>query len=117
MTSRSAIRSATGTCSHLHLPCQDCRRRTGSAFCIAGFYPSETIRVEGESHRLARSSADGFDHELHFCPNCGATVYWMTTRKPGQVAVAAGAFAAPAYPPPGRCAHEQRRHSRVRIAL
>jgi len=37
---------------------------------------------------------------FHFCAVCGSTVYWEPHRKPEMIAVAVGAFADPAFPPP-----------------
>ena len=122
MASRPVIRNATCSCGQLRLKCggepdsvslchcQDCQRRTGSAFGIAAFFQAEMVEVDGESRRFARSRNDEVDFEFHFCPNCGGTVYWMTTGKPGLVAVAGGAFADPAFPPPQQAVYEQHRH-------
>ncbi len=129
MTSTSTIRTAACSCGQLNLQCRgeptsvslchcrDCQRRTGSAFGIAAFFPAMAVEVDGESRRFARSSTDGFDFEFHFCPNCGSTIYWMTTRKSGQVAVAAGAFADPGFPPPEQCVFEQQRHPWVQVEI
>ncbi len=129
MTPQSAIRNAACSCGQLRLKClgepdsvslchcRDCQRRTGSAFGIAAFFPAESVEVDGESRRFARSRDDGIDFEFHFCPNCGGTVYWMSTGKAGLVAVATGAFADPAFPAPDRVVHERHRHPWLQVDL
>ena len=47
----------------------------------------------------------------HFCPHCGTTVYWELGIAPDLIAVAAGAFADPDFPPPRHSVYESRRHS------
>ena len=36
----------------------------------------------------------------HFCPTCGATVYFMNDSAPEMVAIPVGAFAGPGFPRP-----------------
>lgn len=93
--------------------CTACQRRTGAPFGIAAFYDEDTVRIYGASRRYRRGSDAGFDVVFHFCPDCGATVYWYPLRKPGQIAIATGAFADPDYPAPTQDAHEETRHGWV----
>jgi hypothetical protein len=97
--------------------CLDCQRRTGSAFGIAAFYPRDAVRVRGESSRFARKTEEGFEFSFHFCPRCGSTVYWESSRKPGYVAVAAGAFADPAFPAPAKAHFAEHQHPWLRLSL
>jgi hypothetical protein len=46
----------------------------------------------------------------HFCPTCGSTVYWEGQGFPGQVNVAIGAFADPAFPSPTIAVWGETRH-------
>ena len=80
--------------------CNECRKRTGSAFGIAAFYPRSAVAISGDGKTFTRKAESGFDVVQHFCPRCGATVYWEPTRKPDMVAVAVGAFADPNFPAP-----------------
>ena len=90
--------------------CLDCQRRTGSAFGIAAFYPAGQVVTCGEYSLYRRVSEQGDAFSFAFCPRCGGTVYWETVRKPGIVAVAAGAFADPQFPPPRKSVFEEHRH-------
>jgi hypothetical protein len=50
---------------------------------------------------------------FHFCPDCGSTVFWKPERLPDLTAVAAGAFADPAFPKPTNAVYLETRHSWV----
>ncbi|HTT96624.1 MAG TPA: GFA family protein [Rhizomicrobium sp.] len=91
--------------------CNECRRRTGSAFGIAAFYPREKIAVEGSASKFRRNSDSGFPVLFHFCPACGSSVYWEPQRKPDMIAIAAGAFADPNYPMPEQSVSDELRHA------
>jgi hypothetical protein len=116
-------RLAQCACGQLHVACDgepllvsvchccDCQRRTGSAFGIAAFYDVQAVRVSGASKSFTRPSETGFPVTFHFCPECGTSLYWLPARKPGQIAVAAGAFADPDFPAPAKSTYTERRHS------
>jgi hypothetical protein len=81
--------------------CFDCQRRTGSAFSVAVFYASEQMTVvAGAESVFERPSASGFPVAFHFCPRCGANLYWVPHRMANLVGVAIGAFADPDFPSP-----------------
>ena len=88
--------------------CLACQRRTGSTYGIAAFFPRENVGVAGESY--TRSSDSGYPVSFYFCPDCGSTVYRKPDRKPEMVAVAVGAFADPAFPPPSQAVYVEHRH-------
>ena len=114
--------------------CLACQRRTGSAFGVQARFPSERVRAAGEAAIYERRGDSGGAARFRFCPRCGATVYW-TTAPPGQppgeaphavpgepggavadlVAVAVGAFADPAFPPPSVSVYEERQHAFVQL--
>ncbi|MES1973819.1 MAG: GFA family protein [Pseudomonadota bacterium] len=52
----------------------------------------------------------GASAAFHFCPVCGATVYWEPSGAPDLVTVAVGAFADPGFPPPQVSVYEERQH-------
>jgi hypothetical protein len=125
----TAVRIASCVCGRLEAECLaepasvslcnclDCQRRTGSAFGIAAFFARDAVRVRGESGCFARTSESGDAFSFHFCLHCGTTVYWETGLKPDLVAVAAGAFADPAFPAPSRTHFDQHRHPWLRFSL
>ncbi len=97
--------------------CQACQRRTGSAFGVAAFFPTASVRLDGDSTVFVRTSDEGREVTFHFCPACGSTVYWFPERKPGIIAVALGAFADPAFPAPGQSVHDEHKHPWYTLAM
>jgi hypothetical protein len=92
--------------------CDDCQRRTGSAFSIAVFYERERVRVQGAAPKsFERPSASGFCVLFHFCGDCGANVFWEARRMPHLIAVAAGAFADPNFPAPAQSVWTKDKHA------
>jgi hypothetical protein len=105
----------TASCSsdpaHVSLcHCLACQRRTGSTYGIAAFFPRENVRVAGDATAYTRESDSGYPVTFYFCPHCESTVYWEPRRKPQMVAVAAGAFADPAFPAPSQAVYTEHRH-------
>ncbi len=90
--------------------CFACQRRTGGPYGVAAFFSSGDVRPAGPAQAFRRIADSGFAVTSHFCPRCGATVYWEPERKPGQVAVAIGAFADPTFPAPTQAVRDDRRH-------
>jgi len=90
--------------------CLACQRRTGSAFAMQARWPAEQVRVVGRHTGYVRVSDEGEERTFHFCPDCGATVFYATADAPDVVAVPIGAFADPAFPPPTVSVYESRRH-------
>jgi hypothetical protein len=90
--------------------CLACQRRTGSAFGAQARFPAERVRVDGRSTEYARTGDSGGTARFHFCPECGATVYYRLDRIPDAIAVPLGAFADPDFPAPRVSIYEARRH-------
>jgi hypothetical protein len=117
-----ATRDATCSCGQLRLTaeadpirismchCLACQRRTGSAFGIQARFAADQVRVAGHSSVYVRTSDDGEERTFHFCPDCGATVFYTLPTAPDAVAVPIGAFADPAFPPPTVSVYEARQH-------
>ena len=126
---KTQTRTASCSCQNLRVECtgepvsvslcncHDCQRRTGSAFGIAAFFIQDKVRVGGKKACFSKTSESGYDFSFYFCPNCGNTVYWETTRKPGYVVVATGAFADPNFPAPTQSVFEEYKHSWLNLTL
>jgi hypothetical protein len=95
--------------------CLACQRRTGSTFGMQARFPRERVRVDGRSTEYVRVSDAGDSRTSHFCPECGATVYYFLDSVPDAIAVPVGAFADPAFPPPRISVYESRRHGWVTV--
>jgi hypothetical protein len=63
--------------------CMECQRRTGSPFGVSTYFPRERVRTEGLNKVYVRGSDSGRKIELHFCPDCGSTVFWYAEICPG----------------------------------
>ena len=96
--------------------CLACQRRTGSVFGVQARFDAERVTTEGASRQYIRVSDEGDKRAFfHFCPDCGATVFYTTEATPGIVAVPVGAFADPSFPAPTRSVWEERQHSWLRL--
>jgi hypothetical protein len=48
--------------------------------------------------------------EIHFCPDCGSSVFWYAKYRPDLIGIAFGAFADPSMPSPTLSVWEPTRH-------
>ncbi|MCV3240156.1 GFA family protein [Mesorhizobium sp. ZC-5] len=118
-------RIATCACGNLRVTCSGepakvslchclaCQKRTGSTYGIAAFFKRQDVRVDGPSKSYERQSDRGFPVWLHFCPDCGSTVFWEPQRKPDAIAVGVGSFADPTFPAPTQSVYGEHRHAWV----
>ncbi len=90
--------------------CLACQRRTGSVFGEQARFPRESVTVSGTSTEYVRVGDEGTHVTFHFCPICGATVYYELEDVEGFVAIPVGAFADPAFPPPRVSVYESRKY-------
>jgi len=90
--------------------CLACQKRTGSVFGVQARFPEEEVAIEGRSTQWERTGDDGYTLQFHFCPTCGATVFYRANFMPGAVAITVGSFADPSFPPPKVAVYEHRRH-------
>lgn len=73
-------------------------------------FAAEQVRVAGRYTDYVRISDEGEERTFHFCPDCGATVFFTLASAPEAIAVPVGAFADPSFPPPVRSVYDSRRH-------
>ena len=90
--------------------CLACQRRTGSVFGAQARFPASSVSIHGESTTWIREADDGGTVAFHFCPSCGATVFYETEGLEGSIAIPVGAFADPTFPPPEFSVYEERMH-------
>ncbi len=92
--------------------CHACQQRTGSAFGLQARFRRDDVRIEGAVARFTRVADSGNDVTFHFCPACGTTLYWYPGGAASEfIAIAVGAFADGAFPPPTFSVYEERAHS------
>lgn len=90
--------------------CLSCQRRTGSVFSAQARFPTDAVTIEGQSTEFVLVGDEGGVARFHFCPTCGATVYYLLDAIPDVVAVPVGAFADPNFPQPQVSVYEERKH-------
>src|SRR5215472_2087002 len=74
--------------------CRECQRRTGAPFGVGAYFKKEQVQSSGNEKIYERGSDSGRKLRMHFCPECGTTVYWEAELRPDHYGVAVGAFAA-----------------------
>jgi hypothetical protein len=93
--------------------CLACQRRTGSAFGYQARFPRERVQITGEAREYVRISDEGEPRTFSFCPECGATVYYVLGSAPDVLAIPVGAFADPTFPEPRFSVWASRKHAWV----
>ena len=95
--------------------CLNCKRRSGSAFAVQARFARANVAIEGPSSEYVLTGDSGQPATFHFCPVCGATVYYQTAQSPEVVAIPVGAFADPTFPAPVYSVYEGRQHPWVQL--
>lgn len=91
--------------------CLACQRRTGSVFGAQARFPRSRSQIQGTSTTWTRTGDEGSQVSFHFCPTCGATVYYMVAAYDEEnIAIPVGAFAEPDFPAPTFSVYEERQH-------
>ncbi|AAQ60449.1 GFA family protein [Chromobacterium violaceum] len=93
--------------------CLACQRRTGSVFGQQARFYRKDVAIAGHSTAYVRVGDEGSRVTFHFCPACGATVYYEPEGMEAFVAIPVGAFADPGFPPPSVSVYEDRKHGWV----
>jgi hypothetical protein len=96
--------------------CLACQRRSGSVFAVQAWFASDRLKVVGRFSDFTRLDDDhGEARTFHFCPDCGATVFFGVASERDLTAISVGAFADPSFPPPTRSSYDSRRHAWVAV--
>lgn len=99
--------------------CDFCLKRTGSVYPVVAWFDNEQILdVSGDRKIFDGREIDGVGNDFdfstiyHFCPVCGASVYWTFGSFPDSLpdhivklmerttAIGVGSFVDPDFPPP-----------------
>jgi hypothetical protein len=94
--------------------CLACQRRTGSTYGAQARFSTADVEITGTSTEYVRVGDKGNAIRFHFCPHCGATVYYWFGDGSFR-AVPVGAFADPRFPPPQFSFYEERMHDWVGV--
>jgi hypothetical protein len=122
MTHATDVRRAECSCGRLSVTvtgdpvrisichCLNCQRRSGSLFAAQARWPRTNAVIAGASTEFALTGDEGTTARFHFCPVCGATVYYLMDAMPDFIAMPIGTFADPDFPPPAVSVYDNRRH-------
>jgi hypothetical protein len=94
--------------------CYACQRRTGSTYGAQARFPAGNVEITGTSTEYVRVGESGNGCHFHFCPTCGATVFYRLDDE-ATCAVPVGAFADNTFPPPRFSVWEERMHPWVGV--
>lgn len=73
--------------------CTACQKRTGSAFGVQVRFAAESVEFAGRNNSYHRTADSGSDICFHFCPDCGATLWFILDAAPADVVIPMGNFA------------------------
>jgi len=73
---------------HLLCHCDNCKKRTGSAFGISAYFSDSQIIDKQGDPRIYRINTAETEQERYLCPSCGTTLYWKVHRFPTTVDIA-----------------------------
>lgn len=90
--------------------CFACQKRTGSVFGVQTRLEKSKAEITGESTVYKRVGDEGSEIFFHFCPKCGATVYYESEWLKDNIAVPIGAFSDPTLPMPTFDVYRDRKH-------
>ena len=93
--------------------CLACQQRTGSVFGAQARFRRADVQLAGPSTSYVRTGDSGRKATFHFCPTCGATVYYFLEGLDDVLAIPVGAFADPEFPAPAFSVYEERMHEWV----
>ena len=95
--------------------CLNCQKRSGSAFAAQVRFPAAQVTTTGQAKTYTTTGENGAAH-FHFCPDCGATVFFTNDSVPDTIAIALGAFDNPYFVVPTISVWETRQHEWLELA-
>ncbi len=89
--------------------CLACKKRSGSAFAVQARFPADQVTTSGRSTEYVHIADSGNAATFHFCPVCGATVWYRSGPMPEAIAVPLGNFEDPRFVSPNISVWESRK--------
>ena len=77
---------------HVVCHCNNCKKRTGSAFGISAYFSDTQVRNKQGKTEIYEINTTP-QQERHFCALCGTTLYWKVSSYAGMTGIAGGCFA------------------------
>ena len=75
--------------------CLACKARSGSAFAVQVRFPVDQVTTSGNPNEYVHIADSGNAASFHFCPNCGATLWYRSGPMPQAIAIPLGNFEDP----------------------
>lgn len=82
-------------------------------FGVQARFLRDQVVTEGKTTQYVRLTEDDDKIVYHFCPQCGATVFWYIESLPELIGTGVGNFTNPNFPTPTVAVYEARKHSWV----
>lgn len=79
--------------------CNNCQRRTGSAFGHSAYFDNEQIVAKTGDTSVYHVEGETVQNR-HFCPSCGTTLYWSNSYFDTMTGIAGGCFSDDPLPEP-----------------
>lgn len=102
---------------HLVCHCDNCKKRTGSAFGISAYFTDTQIRGKCGTTEIYKIDTTETKQERYFCRFCGTTLYWKIYRFSGIpnpasfIGIAGGCFVDNPLPAPTLTANNNGKYS------
>ena len=91
---------------HLVCNCNNCKKRTGSAFGVSAYFADSQILAKNGNTIVYETNNEETEQLRYFCKSCGTTLYWKIIKFPGipgvaeMTGVASGCFTENPLPEP-----------------
>lgn len=96
--------------------CYDCQKRSGSAFAAQARFPADAVTTSGEHKAYEHVGDSGNKADFHFCPVCGASLWYRALPDRSLYAIPVGSFADKNFPTPQYTVWVDRKHGWVSIS-
>jgi len=67
---------------HAVCHCNDCKKRTGSAFGISAYFPDIKVKQKNGEMLVYEINNEETQQKRYFCALCGTTLFWKLARFP-----------------------------------
>ncbi len=95
--------------------CKDCQRRSGSPFAEGAYFVRDKLSMKGAACEYVRKTDAGNAFHTFFCPTCGTSLYFFSSRYPNRAGVAFGASADPNCSTPHRSFFDESKHAWITL--
>jgi hypothetical protein len=95
--------------------CIACQRRTGAPFGEGAYTARANIQFSGEAKEFVRPTDAGNQFHQFFCPSCGTTLFFYSSRFPERIGIAVGCIVDAQKLKPARSVFEITKHDWLHV--